>query len=406
MSKSHATRRKSGALLHRIHQHPLVLPVTVFMLLFFASLGLFITSGATTLGASDARVVTLSIDGVEQSLPTRAQTVEDLLTRLDVPIRESDVIEPGLDTPITSNDFRINLYRSRNVVIVDGEDRFYADTATPTPREVVEEAGIDVHPDDIVSKDTSEPIDAIDALREGAISERIVIERATPLLLNLFGVEYDIRTHADTVEELLRERNVTRAEASVFPEQSEPLEADMVVFVTDPDKDIVMEEESIDQPIEYVDDYDILLGNSEIVEEGRPGRRVVVYEISPDDSRTVLDEVILQQPVARVVAQGRKPPTVVGDRAEVMREAGISQNDFYYVDLIIQKESNWGVTAQNASSGAYGLCQALPGQKMASAGSDWSSNPVTQLRWCDSYASQRYGSWSNAFDFWQRNRWW
>ncbi len=405
-NQSLALRKRFGALLQRIHQHPLVLPVTIFLALFFASLVLFITSGATTLGASDARVVNLSIDGVNQSLPTRAKTVAELLERLDVEVSETDVIEPSLSTEISGDDFSINLYRSRNVLIVDGDQRVFAETANPAPRGVVEEVGIEVHPDDIVEKDTSEPIDAVGAIREGVISERIIIERSTPLLLNLFGVDYELRTHADTVEELLLERGITLAEAAVFPEPDEVLEPDMAVFVTDPNKEIVMEEESIEQPQEYVDDYDILIGNSEIREEGRPGKRVVVYEISVDGSRSILDEVIVQQPITQVVAQGRKPPTVVGDRAEVMRAAGISQSEFYYVDIIIQKESNWGVTAQNVSSGAYGLCQALPGAKMASAGSDWPSNPVTQLRWCDSYAKQRYGSWSNAFDFWQRNRWW
>jgi len=57
-------------------------------------------------------------------------------------------------------------------------------------------------------------------------------------------------------------------------------------------------------------------------------------------------------------------------------------------------------------SGAYGLCQALPAAKMASAGEDYMDNPVTQLKWCDGYASGRYGSWGEAFAFWKENKWW
>ena len=65
-----------------------------------------------------------------------------------------------------------------------------------------------------------------------------------------------------------------------------------------------------------------------------------------------------------------------------------------------QKESGWNVYAQNRSSGAYGIPQALPGSKMASAGADWQTNPATQIAWGLGYISGRYGSpcgaWSHS----------
>lgn len=72
---------------------------------------------------------------------------------------------------------------------------------------------------------------------------------------------------------------------------------------------------------------------------------------------------------------------------------------------IVQHESNWDVGATNASSGAYGLVQALPGSKMASAGSDWKTNPETQIEWGLDYMKDRYGSACGAWDFWQSNGW-
>jgi len=56
------------------------------------------------------------------------------------------------------------------------------------------------------------------------------------------------------------------------------------------------------------------------------------------------------------------------------------------------KESRWNVFAENRSSGAYGIPQALPGSKMASAGADWQTNPDTQIRWGLGYIQGRYGS--------------
>ncbi|WP_343916464.1 lytic transglycosylase domain-containing protein [Agrococcus citreus] len=57
-----------------------------------------------------------------------------------------------------------------------------------------------------------------------------------------------------------------------------------------------------------------------------------------------------------------------------------------------QRESNWNVYAQNRSSGAYGIPQSLPGSKMASAGADWQTNPVTQISWGLGYIAGRYGT--------------
>lgn len=56
------------------------------------------------------------------------------------------------------------------------------------------------------------------------------------------------------------------------------------------------------------------------------------------------------------------------------------------------RESGWNINAHNASSGAHGIPQALPGSKMASAGADWQTNPDTQIRWGLGYIKGRYGS--------------
>jgi hypothetical protein len=72
---------------------------------------------------------------------------------------------------------------------------------------------------------------------------------------------------------------------------------------------------------------------------------------------------------------------------------------------IVEHESGWNVTATNSSSGAYGLVQALPGSKMASAGSDWKTSAATQIKWGLDYMNSRYGSPAAAWNFWQSNGW-
>jgi hypothetical protein len=72
---------------------------------------------------------------------------------------------------------------------------------------------------------------------------------------------------------------------------------------------------------------------------------------------------------------------------------------------IVSHESGWNMHATNASSGAYGLVQALPASKMSTAGSDWKSNPATQIKWGLNYMNSRYGSPAAAWNFWSTHHW-
>ncbi|MFJ8042849.1 transglycosylase SLT domain-containing protein [Kitasatospora sp. NPDC096147] len=87
--------------------------------------------------------------------------------------------------------------------------------------------------------------------------------------------------------------------------------------------------------------------------------------------------------------------------------AQIVGNDaqFQCFSQIVKRESGWNYTASNPSSGAYGLVQALPGSKMASAGADWRTNPATQIKWGLNYMNSRYGSPCGAWSFWQSHHW-
>lgn len=93
-----------------------------------------------------------------------------------------------------------------------------------------------------------------------------------------------------------------------------------------------------------------------------------------------------------------------GSHEDWMAAAGIAPSDYFYVDYIVFHESGWRVTAQ-APNGPYGLCQSWPGNKMATAGPDWQTNPVTQLRWCSMHAAQ-YGNWYGSYIFWLAHRAW
>ncbi|MFD9408890.1 transglycosylase SLT domain-containing protein [Streptomyces sp. NPDC059989] len=83
----------------------------------------------------------------------------------------------------------------------------------------------------------------------------------------------------------------------------------------------------------------------------------------------------------------------------------VPAGQFQCFSNIINQESTWNYKAVNSSSGAYGLVQALPGSKMASAGADWRTNPATQIKWGLNYMEDRYGSPCGAWSFHQANGW-
>ena len=85
--------------------------------------------------------------------------------------------------------------------------------------------------------------------------------------------------------------------------------------------------------------------------------------------------------------------------------AGLSAQQWSCLSSLWQQESKFLTTARNSRSGAYGIPQALPASRMASAGADWRTNPVTQIRWGLSYISTRYGTACTAWSHWKRDRW-
>ena len=78
---------------------------------------------------------------------------------------------------------------------------------------------------------------------------------------------------------------------------------------------------------------------------------------------------------------------------------------FECLTLLWNAESGWNHRAHNRSSGAYGIPQALPASKMASAGADWKTNPQTQINWGLRYIESRYGTPCGAWSHFKRKHW-
>ncbi|MBQ3325873.1 G5 domain-containing protein [Candidatus Saccharibacteria bacterium] len=292
--------------------------------------------------------VTIHDSGKKLTVKTDAVTVIEALTRAGYSISDTDIIEPERNTIINVDNFRINIYRSRPVMVIDGKIKKYLMTASYDPETIAESAGFTIYDGDDIS---------------------------------IAGNEHFLETGISTTYKITRGggEGMTVEESIPFTERTE-------------------------------EDASLEPGESKIIQEGENGRKVLHYAIQFQDgvevSRELVSEEIVKLPVEKITKVGSKKaaaatiPPEWETCAGYARAAGVSEADLSDALTLIYHESGCRTGATNQYSGAYGIPQALPGNKMAEAGSDWETNPVTQIRWMANYVNKRYGGWSQALSFW------
>ena len=385
----------------KLIDHPFLYPIILLVLCFIGFIGFWFYQNKNITAPVNSKIVIINHDGKLVTFPTKISTVGGVLESLNISINKGDVVEPSLTTQINQENFRINVYRARPIEIFLGDSRTFSYSAATTPRAIASQVGVSVYPED---KLTILPTNNF--LADSAIGERIVVDSAIPVNLNIYGTQTVVRTHAKTVAEFEKSENIKLAKGdTISPIGSTKIVPNIGVFLIHKGTTIVNTTQSIAMPQQTVQDASLAYGTSSIRQKGSPGSETITYQINlvngVEVSRTVLQTIVTVQPVTQIVVQGTSLSGIKGD----MALAGISPADYQYADYIISHESGWRPFASNAS-GAYGLCQALPGSKMSSAGSDWATNPITQLTWCSGYANSRYGGWYNAYVYWINNGNW
>ena len=288
-----------------------------------------------------AKFVTFYDGGTKLTVRTEAITVGEALQRAEIIVNEGDIVEPGIDTEINADNFYINIYRARPVVVRDGTVEKYLMSASYDAKIVAEEAGVTIYDGDEIN-----------------------------LVANTDFLEAGMAT----VYQITRNggRTITVDEEIAFTEET-------------------------------VEDPNLEVGKTEVRQLGEVGLKRLSYNVNYVDgveaSRELFSVEIVRAAVARVTAVGAihalPAIAVTGSCADWARAAGVAVVDIPAAVTLMNRESGCRVDARNAHSGAYGIPQALPGSKMASAGADWETNPITQIRWMAGYVS-RWGGWQGA----------
>jgi hypothetical protein len=158
------------------------------------------------------------------------------------------------------------------------------------------------------------------------------------------------------------------------------------------------------QSIQQTDKY-LPAGYQEVVSKGDPGLQLAMYAVTTvngvETGRELLAGFVVKEPTHDVVSVGSlqvssRGAVVPGSNRDIGQRLAASWGwtgvEWLCLDNLFERESNWRTTADNPSSSAYGIPQALPGSKMASAGADWLTNPATQITWGLGYIKGRYGT--------------
>lgn len=252
-------------------------------------------------------------------------------------------------------------------------------------------------------------------------------EKVTPDENTTIGANGEIVITEKTAQEEVAELVSNETEATTTEENANELSMEMISQAYNPiTEKTIVEVQSI--PFETVT-KNVANGASEtkdqVLQEGREGKKEVTYRVKYQNDveieRTEVSSVVLEEPVNKIVQVRAKQTTsrsssgrtyISGSVAEYQAYArarcsayGWSTADFNCLVALWNKESKWNPNAYNSGSGAYGIPQALPASKMATAGTDYRTNYKTQINWGLSYISSRYGSQSAAWSHSKSTGW-
>jgi uncharacterized protein YabE (DUF348 family) len=342
------------------------------------------------------RNLTLDVDGTSNSVDAYGWTVGEVLAEQGVHVKPGDVVVPSVSSPARGVD-EVVVQHSRMVQIEINGDSHTVRTTASTVGQLLEAMG-DRDAASYSAASRSEPI--------GRTPIRLVTSKKVHVLVD--GQDLSITTSAATVGDVLAKAGVKLGSKDTT---SAPLGAaavdQMVVIVNRGTSAASTETEVLKFGTKKVDDATLPKGQTVVQSAGRVGTVVRKYAMTTkggvEVSRKLVKQETVAEPVDEVVRVGTMvvpdPSTVVVSpgSAQAIAKAmvagrGWSSAQFSCLVSLWNRESGWNATAENPSSGAYGIPQSLPGSKMASAGADWRTNAKTQITWGLDYIAGRYGT--------------
>lgn len=273
---------------------------------FFVAFSRFFTADAASHLNHGEHLITIHDGEKDQSIVTDKQTLREVFKKTGTVLDKNDIVEPGLDEPLVAPSYQVNIYRARPVTVVDGSRRVAVMTAYQTPEQITEQAGITLHDQDQTSLTLSDNL-----LKDGS-NLQLVINRATPVKLVLFGKTDTVYTRSTTVKEFLKEKHIMLGKKDTISVNPDGLvKANMTIEIWHNGSQRATTEESIPAPIETIQDTNQPVGYEKITKQGQAGKKMVTYDIIMKNGREIsrkkVGEVVVTQPTKTVKIVGAKP---------------------------------------------------------------------------------------------------
>ena len=358
-----------------------------------------------TIVVRTSKAYTVTVDGEPRTLWTTAASADSILADA-APL--GTTVTLAADRSASRDELTPLVSRARNVIVnADGTTREVAVRPGQDARGILEAAGVSVHALDRVTVEndaTGELAITVSRVTRGQATETVDIpfSETTTTSSDMFVGESQVTTtgvNGVTTWTVWQEKDGDQVLTSVPITEhstSQPVtqvrsegtkEATPTALVAAGiDPKATLEEKTESDGTTSVR-YRAKLGSISTKEE--------IAEITGEAKNA--DQATAAAAAAAAAEAGAVPTTYSGEDPRSLAKPlvaaqGWSDSEYQCLVLLWNRESQWNPYAENSSSGAYGIPQALPGSKMASAGADWRTNPITQINWGIGYIKGRYGT--------------
>jgi resuscitation-promoting factor RpfB len=302
------------------------MPITLCATLIGVAVMVSTQAMASTTVQQSGRLLTIHDQGVEKVIATKAHTVGEALKKADVEVGALDSVEPAIDTELVANNYSINVYRARPVTVVDGETQVRIMTPHQSARQIAKAANMELYDEDQTE------LGRVEDVLEGGAGLKLTIDRATPFSLKLYGKKITARTQATTVEEMLKEKNITLGpNDGISVKPSTLIKKGMKIEIWRNGKQTVTEEQDVAFAVEKIEDADREIGYHEVKTPGEPGKKTVTYEIvmknGKEVSRKEIQSVVTKQPKKQVEIVGAKS-AFSGSFADALAQLRACEGDY------------------------------------------------------------------------------
>ncbi len=304
--------------------------VAVIFWAMAASIGFGAILGATD---TESRLISVYDQGVDYSFLTKETTIGAALREAGITLDDRDSVEPSREEELVAATYQVNIYRARPIIVVDGPVRLKILSAHQTAEQIASDAGIPLKDEDRTDFSL-----ATNFTSDGA-GQILTISRAREITLDLYGKTTPLRTQAATIQELLKEKNITLAAPDRLSHPTTaPIHEGMSIRIWREGVQTLSVEEDIAPSLRLIYDLNQPLGYRAVQSAGTVGLRTITYQVEIRDgeelSRVRLSAVTTREPKEQTEVIGLRNDgrglTAAKGAQSFTDSRGVSHRETYY----------------------------------------------------------------------------